>query len=391
MARGAIMNRTFALIVAAALLAGCASLTPSPAASRLPWLDARFGYDPALVDVAPGDLFALDAELERKLDDASWRAAPMSQRLKRLMGLIFGPDGRGFAYRTGHSTVAAQTWRERRGDCLSLTVLAYSVARKLGMDATMQEVQTPAIYGRAGELDVVNQHVNVLLPHLRGDLMVESVAHDVVLDFEPDFQAPRRGTPLSEGGIVARYYNNVAVESMARREYPRAYAYFKAAIGAEPAYASPYGNLAVLYRRAGHETEAEALLRHAVALAGTSDVALHELHRLLADQGRAAEAQEVARQLDARRSADPYHWISLGLKDLADGQPRLAIDRFERARDIAPTFAEVHRYLALAYARTGDTARAREEVDLMAHAGGPLNKVALLRSKLDKLERSGAR
>jgi Tfp pilus assembly protein PilF len=381
------MNRTIAFLVAAAsLLVGCASTSTSMAPSQLPWLDQDFRYDPALVAVAPNDLFKLDDELQRRLDDPSWRSAPLGQRLKRLMGLIFGSDGKGFAYRAGHSTVAAQTWRDRRGDCLSLTVLTYSVARTLGMNALMQEVQTPVIYGRAGELDEVNEHVNVLLPHLRSDLMVESMAHDVVLDFEPDFQAPRRGTALTEGGIVARYYNNVAVENMARGEYPRAYAYFKAAVAAEPGYVSPYGNLAVLYRRIGHEREAETLLRHAVSLGGTSDVALHELHRLLADEGRTAEAQEVARQLEARQVSDPYHWISLGLEDLLDNQPGRAIDHLERARDIAPTFAEVHRYLAIAYARTGNIVKAHEEVDLMANAGGPMNKVALLRRKLEKLE-----
>jgi Tfp pilus assembly protein PilF len=381
------MNRTFAILVAAAsLLAGCATTSTSMAPSQLPWLDQDFHYDAALVAVAPKDLFKLDDDLQRKLDDPAWRSAPLGQRLKRLMGLIFGADGKGFAYRAGHSTVAADTWRDRRGDCLSLTVLTYSVARTLGMNAMMQEVETPAIYGRAGELDEVNQHVNVLLPHLRSDLMVESMAHDVVLDFEPDFQAPRRGTALTEGGIVARYYNNVAVENMARGDHARAYAYFKAAIASEPGYVSPYGNLAVLYRRIGHEKEAEALLRHAVSLGGTSDVALHELHRLLADQGRSAEAQEVARQLEARQFSDPYHWISLGLKDLIDNEPRRAIDHLERARDIAPSFAEVHRYLAIAYARTGNTLKAHEEVDLMASAGGPINKVALLKRKLEKLE-----
>jgi Flp pilus assembly protein TadD len=251
----------------------------------------------------------------------------------------------------------------------------------------MQEVQTPVIYGRAGQLDVLNQHVNVLLPYLRGDLMVESMAHDVVLDFEPDFQAPRRGAPLTEEGIVARYYNNVAVENMARGDHARAYAYFKAAVRAEPGYVSPYGNLAVLYRRAGREGEAEALLRHAVAMGGTSDAALHELHRLLVDQKRDAEAQQVARQLDAHQAGDPYHWMSLGLTRLVENNPRDAARHFERARDIAPTFAEIHRYLAIAYARSGDVTRAREEVELMANTGAAVNKVALLRRKLEGLER----
>lgn len=381
------MIRMFAILLAATVLAGCATTTPSTALAPagVTWLDHEFGWNASLVTVTPQELFKLDEGLEARLSEPAWREAPIGQRLRKLLYAIFGQDGKQFAYRAGHSSTATQTWRDRQGDCLSLTVLAYSAVRKLGLTPVMQEVQTPAIYGRAGELDVVNQHVNVLLTNLRTDLL-EITPRDFVLDFEPDFQAPFRGTPLTEAGIVARYYNNVAVEFMARGDHARAYAHFKAAIRAEPGYPSSYSNLAVLYRRVGHDTEAESLLRVAVAMGGKADVALFELHRLLEEQNRITEAEVVKRELDARRAADPYHWLGLGLARLAADEPRHAIAEFERARDIAPMFPEVHRYLALAYARLGDTHKARDEVELMTTAGDSMNKIALLRRKLDRLE-----
>lgn len=378
------MNRSFAFVLAATMLAGCASTAP-PSAASLPWLDAEFGYDPALVTVAPKDLFKLDGELEAIVADPQWRGAPTGQRLKRLVAMVFGPDRKSFAYRAGHSTVAAQTWRERSGDCLSLTVLTYSIARTLNMKPVMQEVQTPPVFDRAGEFDMVNQHVNLLVPHVRTDGFAESSTHDAVLDFDPDFTAIWRGNPLTEDGIVARYYNNVAVENMAKREDARAYAYFKAAIRTDPSYVAPYGNLAVLYRRAGHDAQAEQLLRRAVALEGNPDVALHELHRLLEDQHRTAEAREIANRLQARQSADPYYWMGLGVKSLVDNDPKGAIAKFERAREIAPTFGEIHRYLALAYVRVGDARKAQDELDRAA-SGGRADKVALIKRKIEQLQ-----
>src|SRR3954471_4511946 len=242
--------RALAAWAAGALLAGCAATTPAPATT--PWLDAQFHHDPALVKVTAQDLFRLDPDLEERLQEPAVREVFKDVRLRRMVDIIFGADRKGFAYRAGHSTVAADTWRDRAGDCLSLTVLTYSVARKLGMPAVMQEVQTPAVFGRAGQLDVVNQHVNVLLPSARTDFMISDPwGHDVILDFEPDFATARRGTPLTGAAILARYYNNVAVEHMARGESRVAYAHFKAAIQADPSYVSPYGNLAVLYRRSG--------------------------------------------------------------------------------------------------------------------------------------------
>jgi hypothetical protein len=379
--------RLFVALATAAFLAACASTAPATVAASTPWLDAEFHHDPALVRVTADDLFRLDPGLDKMLEEPNVREVFKDVRLRRIIDLIFGADRKGFAYRAGHSTVAADTWRDRAGDCLSLTVLTYSIAKKLGMAAAMQEVQTPAIFGRSGELDVVNQHVNVLLPSARSDFMASDPwGHDVVLDFEPDHATARRGVQLTEPGILARFYNNVAVENMARGESRVAYAHFKAAILADPGYVSPYGNLAVLYRRTGHEQQAENLLRYAVSLGGTSDVALHELHRLLLDQGRTGEASDVRRQLESRQSADPYYWMSVALKDIAEKQPRRAISALRRAGDLAPTFSEIHRYLATAYLQAGDVQKARDEVVLMEHTGGALNKVALLRRKIDSLQ-----
>ena len=372
-----------AVVLAAVMaLAGCAAMAPPQSQGPLPWLDAEFRQH-TLAAIQSADLFRLDEDLERRLEDPAVRDVSAGRRLKYLMDTILGPDRKGFAYQSGQSTTAVQTWRNRSGDCLSLTVLTYAIARKLGLNPVMQEVRTPPIFGRSGELDVVNQHVNVLIPNMRGDLFIESKAHDVVIDFEPDYIAQGRGTPLSEEAIRARFHNNLAVEHMARGENADAYAHFKAAVGLAPAYVSPYGNLAVLYRRIGRSVEAEQLLRHAVALDAGTDVALHELHRLLRDQGRLGEAREVERQLEVRRSADPYHWIGLAVRDLQGGETRRAVRYLQRARDIAPTFAEVPRYLAVAYGRMGQADKAREELALMEALGGPAAKVALLRRKLE--------
>ncbi|AMO21591.1 hypothetical protein UC35_00300 [Ramlibacter tataouinensis] len=351
-----------------------------------PWMDEAFGWQPALVAVQPADLFRLDPELERKLAEPALLQASTGQRLKRLLGVVFGPEGRGFAYAGGHSTTAAETWRNKSGDCLSLTVLTYAVARAMGVSAQMQEVQAPAIFDRRGQLDAVNQHVNVLFPRAFRDVPGDPAGRDIVVDFEPDFATGQRGTPLTEAGIVARYYNNIAVEHLARGRHDLAYAHFKAAIQAQPDYVASYGNLAVLYRRTGQEQEAERLLRRAVAMGGSTDASLHELHQLLVDQGRMAEARQYARRLEARRAADPYYWIGLGILHLQDDEPRRAIAALERARSLAAGFQEVHRYLAVAYARAGEPWRANQELLALASLGAGQGELSALHKKFKRLQ-----
>ncbi|MCG2595798.1 hypothetical protein LZ009_23730 [Ramlibacter sp. XY19] len=372
------MWRLLMLALACACLAGCATVRDD---ASPPWRDTAFAYQPALVTVTREDLFRLDADLLAQVLQPMPADLSPSQKLKHLLAVVFGPDQRRFTYAAGHSTVATETWRRQRGDCLSLTVLTYSVARAMGMRAQMQEVDTPTLFDRRDGFDFVNQHVNVLFPRAQWTLYAEDKPHDVVVDFEPDYASPKAGRLLEENAIYARFLNNRAVEHLAHGERALAYAHFRAAIAADPNYASSYANLAQLYRQASLAAEAEQLLQRAVALARQNDVALHSLTELLAAQGRDGEARRYESILQARATRDPYHWIALGIRDLEAGNPRKAIRSLEQARDMTGNFREVHALLALAYARSGDQARADQELAALANLGVSDRSVAKLRRK----------
>jgi tetratricopeptide (TPR) repeat protein len=365
-------------------LAGCASAPVAPA--PLPWQDRAFEYSPDLVSVGKNELFRVDPALAQLLSSSRVQEMNTPQRLKHLLALIFGEDRQRFAYAAGHSTTAAETWRNQRGDCLSLTVLTYSAARMLGMAVQTQEVRAPLLFDRRGGLDVVNQHVNVIFLRAYRDLR-DAEARDVVVDFDPDFASRRPGTPLTEEGLLARYYNNVAAEHLGKGRRALAYAHFKAAIEADPGYAAPYGNLAVLYRDAGLVAQAEELLHRAIALADSADVPLHTLHQMLVEQGRTAEAQRFARRIEAGRERDPYHWIGLGLRHLNDGEIRRAIGALETAKELTSGFDEIHRYLALAYARNGEPGKARDELARVASMTGDARLVGKLKRKIGEMPR----
>ena len=373
------MLRSLIVLVASlAALAGC-STVPDQAAP--PWRDTAFAWQPALVTVTRDDLFRLDADLLARVLQTPPSDLSPSRKLDHLLTVVFGPDKRGFSYAAGHSTTASETWRLQRGDCLSLTVLTFSVARAMGMAAQMQEVETPTLFDRRNGIDFVNQHVNVLFPRAQWSPYDESKPHDVVVDFEPDFASARPGKLLDENGIYARFLNNRAAEHLARGEQALAYAHFRAAIAADPRYAASYANLAVLYRQAALPAEAEQLLQRATALAREDDVAVHALHQLMTDQGRDVEARRFEGLLQARRGRDPYYWIAQGVRELEAGNPRKAIRSLEQAREMTGNFREVHALLALAYARSGDAKRADQELATLAGMGVSDRTVAKLRRK----------
>jgi tetratricopeptide (TPR) repeat protein len=352
------------------VLAGCAAAPRALLPAHLLWQDQAFDYDAALVSVGKRDLFQLDTGLLAKLQDPGIQDSSAQNRLHHLVSLLFGPETKDFPYSGGHSTIAAETWRRKSGDCLSLTVLAYSLANALGMSVQMQEVRVPVVFDRRGGVEFLNQHVNLLISgrsdgglYVRDGLMRSG---DVIIDFEPQVASGREGMALSDDGILARFYNNVAAEYLAQGDLTLAYAHFKAAVLADRGYSPSYSNLAQLYTRKGFLQSAEQLLLYAIALNDDSDIALRSLHQLLVSQGRESEALKYKEILQARQEKDPYYWLGVGLHHLQEGNYRKAVNALERAQDLTRGFQEVHRYLAIAYWRAGKPIQAKNQLSVLA-------------------------
>jgi len=238
------------------------------------------------------------------------------------------------------------------------------------MPVQMQEVRVPVVFDRRGSFEFLNRHVNLLISgRSDGGLYVKDGlmrSGDVIIDFEPQVASRREGIALSDDGILARFYNNVAAEYLAQGDLTLAYAYFKAAVLADPGYSPSYSNLAQLYTRKGLLRSAEQLLLYAIALNDDADIALRSLHQLLVSQGRESEALKYKEILQARQYKDPYYWLGVGLHHLQEGNYQKAVNALERAQDLTRGFQEVHRYLAIAYWRAGKPIQAKNQLSVLA-------------------------
>ena len=368
-------------------LAGCASQPVAIAPPADIWQDQAFQYQPALVTETRDSLFALDADIVQSLQADKGHGFSTKRRLDLLLARLYGPAGIRLAYTSGHTTAASQTWHDQRGDCLSLTILAYAASRVLGINAHMQEVRVPFAVDRRDGVDFINGHVNVVVREeteavIDGRPFVTGV---FIIDFEPQAGSGRTGTWLTEDAILARFYNNRAAEYLVQQDDARAYAYFRAAIEKAPGYAPAYANLAQLYARQGIAGAAERLLRHALALEGPSYAPLRGMQKLLADQGRATEAKYYADLLVKRQEEDPYYWLGLGLVALDAQRHGAAISALERAASFASGFKEIHYYLGLAYWRDGQREAARKQLATLSAINRQDPGVATLSKKFSAL------
>lgn len=372
--------------VLVSLLCACSVEPVLPPATEAMWRDAAFDYDPNLVVATRQSLFQLDATTLSQLRADGVTEQNLGSRVAYLMTLVFGPQMKAFEYVGGHSTVAAQTWRNKRGDCLSLTVMSYALARALDVPLQMQEVRVPVNFDRRDGVDFLNQHVNSIVhtdrPLRVGDRMLP--AGELLVDFLPQIGSNQRGKALDENAVLARYYNNVAAEQLALGRDRMAYAHFRAAIRADPAYAASYANLAALYLRAGLNDAAETALRQALLRNPHADLALSSLHQLLLSQGRTAEAATYEKRLRAGRDNDPYYWLGLGIERIRKEQFAAAADALEHAQQLTSGFTEVHQYLAIAYWRSGRQLLARDQLAILRGLDTASPKMAALSRKFSR-------
>lgn len=350
--------------------------------NQVAWQDQYFYDENDAPVISKEEVFGLSKELKQQLDQAHLQNLSNYARTKYFRDLIFTKEISNFRYTYEESTVASKTWENKSGNCISLTLLAYSIGRALNLPIVMQEVDVPILFDRRGNVEFLNLHVNAIVMHkdfwFGGE---EEIRGYLVIDFEPQTVDLNRGHVLSEDEILSRFYNNMGAEYIAKKQARKAYPYFKAAILADPNNSYAYSNLAQLYLQFNATNEAELVLKQALQLNEEDPVILRSLHRLFVSQNRISEAEQLITAIEASNAKNPHYWIGLGLYAMQNKDYQTAIKRFEKAQTLASGFAEIHQNLAEAYLKIGDMKAAKAEIIKLVNLVPNHPKSALLRTK----------
>jgi hypothetical protein len=116
-------------------------------------------------------------------------------------------------YDGSYTRNAAETFRDRLGNCMSLVIMTAAFAKELDMTVRYQSVDMES-WSRSGDFYLLSGHVNIMLGSRTNmsDVMPEQV---LVVDFLPAPAADTHGTHLlSEDQIVSMFQNNRAAEAL---------------------------------------------------------------------------------------------------------------------------------------------------------------------------------
>lgn len=325
MTRGFLMNRLWAAatVVLVLPLAACAS----GGTDHQAWLREvrRLGLDPGEVI----DPLAYSEEMAEVARAAAGEGSER-ERLRRLQELLTDLERFPFDYESTATYGAEETYRLRRGNCVSFTSLFVALGRSLGIPLRAALIAQGEAE-REEDVVVVNTHMVAAL-RKPGTL--------TIYDFAREGDRPISGlTVIDDVWLSAVYLNNWGTEKLLRGEVQEARKDLELAIRLAPGFIAPYGNLGVARRMAGDAEGALDVYRRALEIDADSPTILNNLATLYHSLGREEEAAAALRAADLS-GATPFVLIARGDLELAQGELKKALRLYRRAHREAPELPE---------------------------------------------------
>jgi Flp pilus assembly protein TadD len=261
------------------------------------------GKEPAGM-VEASDIFRLSPEMRSFVREHVNIGATEVFKLQQLIDAIMGRDTFGLEYDETTRT-AAETFRTRRGNCLSFAVMFVALAREVEIPAEFEVVEIPPDWSMRKDVFVLNKHVNVKI-----DLGPAGVQ---VVDFNiSDFKTTYEVRTISDERVVAHFFNNLGVEKMQEGDIAAAVALLRRAIRADHGRYSPaWTNLGTIYTKAGHLEYGEAAYLTALKVDRHDSVAMSNLVGVYERRGETAKAEEYRKRVQEHRMRNPYYRFRL--------------------------------------------------------------------------------
>jgi tetratricopeptide (TPR) repeat protein len=377
------MRYALRLALIAALLAGCASPPPPAAPTDRQGLlhDNLF---PKVAVLSYEQIVSLSPEMRSYLETNISPRPYQDERREALINALARNGHLHLEFDAERTRTAAEAFKDRSGNCLSLTVMVGSMAEALGLHSQYQRVVTDETWSRVDNNYLLIGHVNLALsPSNQHVIFPPMSRQDTVIDFLPSEDLHGlNAEPIDESTVVAMFMNNRAVESLVRNDYPTAYAWARSAILQEPGLRDPYNTLGVIYQRAGDVAEAEQVFRELLARKPDDTLAMANLIPVLNRTGRTGEAQKLTAQLHEIEPYPAYYYFNQGRAAMRAGDYASAKALFQREIDRAPYNDEFHFWLASAEAALGDMPNARQELQRALDSSTTRNQHDLYANKL---------
>jgi len=348
----------FSILLVAMMFLGCQAVSKISVSHKTLLYDEGFkGFENVTVE-SEIEIFELNDEAKAFAQSAIRGVFKPKEQIQALVQHIFSRSDLNLLYRAEANTVANQTFRNRAANCLSMSIMTYALANELGFSVRFQDIEIPEYWTIREGQSLLNGHINLQILPGSSRKRTEFFTQGFEVDF--DAQATREHFPktlLKLNQVVAMFHNNNGADALLKRDYVKAYAYFRSAFLQSPYLSSVLTNLGYLYRLVGHYELAEKTYLWAIKKNKKNLTAWRNLSYLYRYMGDDEKANNIVDRVTRRRADNPFFHINLGDKAFEKQQWQIALRHYQQALKLDKRNHEVFFGLGKTYFELGDVTR----------------------------------
>jgi tetratricopeptide (TPR) repeat protein len=307
---------------------------------------------PAAIEPAPAAaVMAMPPELRQRLhDEVLSKPAAQRERVDQLLHFMLDAEALGIVYDERATHSITQTYTARKANCLSFTLVFLAIAREAGLNAQGQEIENTLSWRQEDSTIYRNNHVNARVRINGLQFVVDTSGFTLIAGSNPVL--------INDQRLLAHYYNNLAMDELARGNPAAGLRLMDAALAADASYAPLWSNAGVLYVHAGDLAAAGQSYQRALELDRNESGALFNMVSLARRLGDARREEQLRRRLVRVQQKDPLYQFMRGMDLERIGDYKQAITHYRRAIRL---HSEEHRFysaLARVYLKAGNPQRA---------------------------------
>lgn len=212
---------------------------------------------------------------------------------------LMDPDGYNMVYDLDANLTPVDAFYQRRGNCLSFTLLLVELASELGINLKVNQVDLPDTWGQNSQRDLIfYRHVNAIFKSTRSTQIFDLAMEE----YKPGF--PQRLISRREG--VALLFSNIGIEKLKDGDSKAAIHYLRLSTSIFPDNPDMWINLGAAYKHIGKLDVAEKVYLQAFGISDKNSLAASNLERLYRHQGQKALAKRFEKLAARARTRNPY-------------------------------------------------------------------------------------
>jgi tetratricopeptide (TPR) repeat protein len=365
---------------------GCQAVPKISVSHKTLLYDQGFeGFESVIVE-SETEIFELNDEAKAFAKSAIKGVFKPKKQIQALVQQVFSRSDLNLLYRAEANTVANQTFHNRAANCLSMSIMTYALAKELGFSVRFQDIEIPEYWTMREGQSLLNGHINlqILPPSSREHIQFFTQGFEV--DF--DAQATRQHFPktlLKLNQVVAMFHNNKGADALIKKDYVKAYAYFRAAFLQSPDLSSVLANLGYLYRLTGHYELAKRTYLRAIKQDKNNLTAWRNLSYLYRYMGHDEKANDIVDRVTRKRADNPFFHINMGDKAFEKQQWQIALRHYRQALKLDKSTHEVFFGLGKTYFELGNIKRSYHYLKLAKKKSRTQQEQAAYQGKIDML------